>query len=354
MGRSLRDRAAGFVLLAAVLYTVGSAGADPVSFAGKRIEMFIGSTAGGGTDLSSRLVATYVAKHLPGSPTVAFRNMPGGQGIKALNHFATRVKPDGLALAGGSQGHIDQAARKQSAVQFDPHEFAYIGGLSRGGTVFAIRKASLPRLTNAGARPLVVPAVEFASTGPQLALWGREYLGWNLRIVLGYSGTPAMTLAAMQGEVDAMPSSSMLQLAPLLEAGQYVPFVQMGDLDDQGVARPRASLADVPLFPQLIEPKLPAELRTAFNSWLQSQYLDKWFALPPKSQPEHVAAYAAAFLKAVEDPEFIAAVRAQFGDDFKHTNGQTMTGLIRGLVEGAEAVATHMNDMRRKHGLPVN
>lgn len=350
-----RAAAVGASALAVVSTAVlsGPSGAQDANFAGKKIEMYIGSTAGGGTDLSSRLVGDFVAKHLPGKPAVVYRNMPGGQGLKALNHFATRVKPDGLSMAGGSQGHIDQAARKQSAVQFDPLSLAYFGGLSRGGTMFVIRKSSMPRLDNALARPLVVPAVELASTGPQLALWAKEYLGWNIKIVLGYSGTPAMIMAGLNGEADAMASSSSLQLKPLMESGEFVNVLQMGEMDDTGKVSARAALSGVPLFTAIVEPRLPADKREVFRSWLEAQYLDKWFALPPNTPQAFTDAYTAAFARAVEDPEFLSAARKQFGDDFKHTPGPVMTRMIGDLVKSVEEVSAHMQDLRRKHGLPA-
>lgn len=327
--------------------------AQDINFAGKKLEMYIGSTAGGGTDLSSRLVGDFVARHLPGKPAIVYRNMPGGQGLKALNHFSTRVKADGLSMAGGSQGHIDQAARKQSAVQFDPLALAYFGGLSRGGTMFVIRKTSMPRLETATAKPLVFPAVELASTGPQLALWAKEYLGWNFKIVLGYSGTPAMIMAGLNGEADAMASSSSLQLKPLMESGEFVHVLQMGEMDDAGKVTSRAALAGVPLFTAMIEPKLPADKRDTFRSWLQAQYLDKFFALPPNTPPAFTAAYTEAFAKAVVDPDFIKAARQQFGNDFKHATGPVMTRMINDLVRSVDTVSTHMQDLRRKHGLPA-
>src|SRR4051812_2287413 len=55
-----------------------------VDFKGKSITMLIGSDPGGGTDASGRLVAPFLAKHLPGQPTVVVRNMPGADGMTAL------------------------------------------------------------------------------------------------------------------------------------------------------------------------------------------------------------------------------------------------------------------------------
>ena len=329
-----------------------SAGAQEVSFAGKKIDMFIGSSPGGGTDLSSRLVGDFIVKYLPGHPAIVYRNIPGGQGVKALNYFATQVKPDGLSLAGGSQGHIDPGARSQSAAEYDPLSFNYIGGVSRGGTVFVMRKEAIARLADAKARPVVVPAVEIASTGPQMALWGKEYLGWNIKFVIGYGGTPAMILAARQGEADSMASSSAAQLKPLFYDPEFVAYVQLGDLDDSGKFVERASFPRVPVFAAMIEPKLPAAHREIFEAWLQTQYIDKWFAVPAGTPEPYVRAYQQAFSKAAKDEEFLKLARLQFGDDFKPISAQNMTQLVHGMVKNTDLVRRHMLELRQKNGLP--
>src|SRR5687767_1361194 len=71
-------RAAVLAGLAALAFAL-PAKAQEVSFAGKKIDMYIGSSPGGGTDLSSRLIGDYVAKYLPGRPSIVYRNIPGGQ-----------------------------------------------------------------------------------------------------------------------------------------------------------------------------------------------------------------------------------------------------------------------------------
>lgn len=326
--------------------------AQEVSFAGKKIEMYIGSSAGGGTDLSSRLVGDFVAKYLPGKPSIVYRNIPGGQGIKALNYFATQVKADGMAFAGGSQGHFDPAGRTQAAVEFDPLAFNYIGGINRGGTVFVFRKEAIARLNNASAKPVIIPAVAGASTGPQMALWGKEYLGWNVKFVIGYSGTPAMILAAMNGEADSMASSSAAQLKPLLDNPAFVPLTQLGDLNDNGKFVPRQAFPGVTVFADMITSKLPPAEAEVLLAWLQTQYIDKWFALPAGTPPVYVEAYRKAFIQAAADPEFIRQAKLQFGEDFGTTSAHNMTQLVHGMVKNAARVDKHMKAMRVKHGLP--
>src|SRR5437588_189938 len=69
---------------------------EPVSFKGKTVTLIVGSPAGGGTDGSARLIALLLADRLAGKPTLIVRNIPGAEGITAMNYFVRQVAPDGL------------------------------------------------------------------------------------------------------------------------------------------------------------------------------------------------------------------------------------------------------------------
>ncbi len=347
------DRKAAVLAGFAAFLLAASAGAQEVSFAGKKIEMFIGSAPGGGTDLSSRLIGEYLGRYLPGKPIIIYRNIPGAQGIKALNYFATQVKADGLGFAGGSQGHFDQAGRTLSSIEYDPLTFKYIGGINRGGTVFVVRKEAVARLANPSARPVVVPAVVGASTGPQMALWGKEYLGWNVKFVFGYKGTQEMVLAALSSEADCMASSSMSQLKPLLDDPEFTPYTQLGDLNEKGKFIPKTTFPNTKVFADMILPKLSKNEAEILLAWLQTQYIDKWFALPAGTPEPVVQTYKAAFMQAVQDPEFIKAAQVQFGEDFATTGADAMTELVNGMIKNADRVDSHMKILREKNGLPA-
>ena len=78
---------------------VSAAWADePISFEGKTITLIVTSSAGGGTDLSARLIANFISSHLPGKPSVVVRNIPGAQGVVGMNYLVNKVVPDGFAL----------------------------------------------------------------------------------------------------------------------------------------------------------------------------------------------------------------------------------------------------------------
>src|SRR4051794_37043411 len=99
------QRLLGGALMALVVAAVDSAQAQaPVSFEGKTINFVVGFTAGGGTDASARVIAPYLTKYLPGHPTVIVSNMPGADGMTAMNSFAQpqRTPADGTAITMGS------------------------------------------------------------------------------------------------------------------------------------------------------------------------------------------------------------------------------------------------------------
>src|SRR5437667_11726845 len=69
---------------------------EPVSFKGKSVRLLIGFPVGGGTDVSARLVARFLAKYLPDEPVIVPQNMPGADGMQSMNYMAQQVATDGL------------------------------------------------------------------------------------------------------------------------------------------------------------------------------------------------------------------------------------------------------------------
>jgi tripartite-type tricarboxylate transporter receptor subunit TctC len=70
--------------------------ADEPNYEGKTIRVIVGSSAGGGSDTTGRMIARVLPKYLPGNPKSIVQNMPGAGGVIANNYFASEVKGDGL------------------------------------------------------------------------------------------------------------------------------------------------------------------------------------------------------------------------------------------------------------------
>src|SRR5437870_5658244 len=75
------------LLILSMFASIVIAADESALFRGKTVTMIIGYAAGGGTDAFGRLTANFLARYLPGSPTVIVRNIPGADGITAMNYF---------------------------------------------------------------------------------------------------------------------------------------------------------------------------------------------------------------------------------------------------------------------------
>src|SRR6185437_442338 len=71
--------------------------ADPVAdfYHGKTLRIIVGFGVGDGFDIYARLLARFIAPHIPGAPTVIVQNMPGAGSLVALNYVTNAAPRDG-------------------------------------------------------------------------------------------------------------------------------------------------------------------------------------------------------------------------------------------------------------------
>lgn len=340
------------ILAAAALLAPQSANAE-TDFAGKRIDVIMGSSAGGGTDGTTRLVGRYLEKYLPGHPSMQYRNMPGGHGTKALNYFAASVKPDGLTWVGGSSAHIDPNGLKKPAVKYDPTKFHFIGGVSRGGSIVFINSRKVKNLTDKSLQPVIVGELDGNRSWAQMIMFGQEGLGWNVKFVIGYPGTSHLLLAVRRGEVDMIGTSNLTLLKEMFKTGEYQGVAQMGSLNEKGEVEGRSDFSNVPVFDDLIEGKLTGQAKDSFEFWTMLNQLDKWYALPPNTPAEIVAAYRQAYDKLIKDPEFLKNAHLQFSEDFSPMKGEVVQKLVSKTAYPPIELTDYIEQMKVKNGLPA-
>src|SRR6185312_12942823 len=143
-------------ILVALPVTASTAALCETSFRGKTITMLVGSQAGSGTDATGRAVARVLGKYLPGTPTVVVQNMPGANGVTAMNYFMLRTKPDGLTVFMGANSIVDPLTYRRANAQYDPTTIRIVGGIGRGGTLVFISREAEKRLTDKSAAPVMI------------------------------------------------------------------------------------------------------------------------------------------------------------------------------------------------------
>ena len=84
-----------FALAAATLLWAGSPAQAAVEdfYKGHNLDLYVGTTTGGGYDGYGRLVGRFIGKHLPGQPNVVIRNMPGASGLALAAGFFSSSAP---------------------------------------------------------------------------------------------------------------------------------------------------------------------------------------------------------------------------------------------------------------------
>ena len=333
---------------AAILGSASMAYAPPVNAAGdfykgKTFTVMVASRAGGGTDTTGRLMARFWGDYIPGKPKVLVRNKT--LQVLTANDLQKKVRPDGLTVAvfagGGSLGPV---LRGSSAVRYDLLKFGHVGSVDRGPSVQLMRKSALARMRNPKAKPIAIGSVSTDRTQDAQAVFGAEFLGWNLKFVLGYPASNAIYLAYGRGEIDMFGSGTVTILNRFIKNEGAIALVTE-------IARP--DFPGVPVFMDLLKKKnLSKADWAAFRQWNGSGVVDKYFSLPPNTPKDRLNILRTSFLATAADPRFKKAANNVFGGGYSILTGQQTHDAIAGAIAQDPQGLEVIKRLRAKYGLP--
>jgi tripartite-type tricarboxylate transporter receptor subunit TctC len=310
----------------ATVLTMASPAAAETDFAGQRIEMIIPFSEGGGTDTWARIIAPYLAKHLPGSPTLVLRNVPGGGSITGSNSFEQRAKPDGTTILALSTSlslsyvlNPSDPRIKFKAENWIPVMSSPVGSMVYASAGQGIKDAA--SLKNVASKQELRIGVSNATGSDIRTLLSLEMLGINIKPVFGLDGGKAQ-LAFERGEVHVGRDTSggyLLMMKPLVDQGKATPIFTFGFLGDNGQIVRDPTFPNVPHFLELyrsMQGKEPSGPELA--AWMSFFHIgvmnSKQLVLPAGTPPDVVATYDKAAKAMLADPEFQAAAKAEMGD----------------------------------------
>ena len=341
----------GICLIGLLLGISGAPADEELSFKGKTITMIVGSSPGGGTDASGRLIASLLAGHLPGKPNVIVRNIPGAEGIISMNYFVQQVTADGFTLTMGSTTQADPLLYRKPQSQYDPTTFSFVGGAGRGGAVLLIRKEAEARLHDKSAVPVIMGALGgVPRSGMQMTAWGIEFLDWNAKWVLGYRGTNDLLIALERGEIDMTSTANLFQIQKFLESGRFKILSQAGSLQKSKPVG-RLEFGTAPIFATLMRDKIKDPVvEQAFDYWSSLTALDKWIALPSRTPEVFVRAYRDAYRSAIADPDF-AEIGKKISEGFEPMAYEDVNFIIGKLGGTPPEAGSYISAMLRKQGI---
>ena len=299
----------------------------PSFFAGKRVEVTVGFSAGGGPDLAARIVARHLGRFLPGNPTFIARNMPGAETVLQTNYMANIAPADGLSIAYVSRASALQQLSDRPGVKFDLASFRWIGGFSQQNILAFIRHdrgyASIDQV-KASPRRIIFAARSPGSTD-FIAGKALVALGLPVDIITGYEGGQ-MTLAFERGEVDssALTREALKQRASWFTAGGIaLPLVEFSSLrPDQGI----------PFGPDLRPVETQQAVYVMINKSLGLPV--GAFAGPPGMSRPILEAFRTAFSRMAQDEQFLMdATKADI--DVNPLTGTELESLFRDFLHSS-------------------
>ena len=255
--------------LAALMLSPG-AQADEIAdfYHGKTVSILVGTSAGNDYDLRARLIGKYLAKTLPGQPTIVVRNMPGAGGI--------------------------------TGVKYDTREFAFIGKSTNAPNVMAAWHATgIKTWDDLKARKAIVGA-PMGTSGATYAEAMNALLGTKLNIVTGYPGGVEVNLAMERGEVEVRASNSWASWKAT--SGDWIADKKINFIMQVGLQR-HPDLKDVPLLLELAQTD---EARDILRFLSAETAISRTMVLAPGAPKERIQALRRAYDAVMVDPAFLA------------------------------------------------
>ena len=183
---------------------------------GKRISFIVASGAGGGYDIYSRTLARHYGKYLPGNPSIAVQNMPGGGGNVAANYLFNVAPKDGSALGMLLSTSFLVAALGDKTAKFQNNAFSMIGNMNEETDTCVVWK-TVP-IDDAKAflsKEVIVGGAGLGATSISFPMALNSILGAKLKIIPGYHGAAAERVVAMErGELHGACESSCQRSSP--------------------------------------------------------------------------------------------------------------------------------------------
>jgi tripartite-type tricarboxylate transporter receptor subunit TctC len=282
-------------------------GAKPF-YEGKTIQFLVSSGPGATTDISARLVARYLGKHIPGNPGITVQNMPGGGGLVGANYLYNVAKPDGLTILAVSRAnYLDQMVGRPE-VKADFRKFSWIGSFNKSPMMVACRTDTPYKSIGAIRAAKVPPRFGQSGTGSISYVFANlieKILDLKIKNVTGFQSGRETDLGMERGEVDCRATSDITVIrSPWSHwvRDHFVTFVLQ-----QGPEKSRL----LPPVPTVVE-LAPAESKPLVNLMdimLAYTEFDRPFAAPPNVPKERLQILRGGFERMLQDEAFAAEAK---------------------------------------------
>lgn len=322
----------GIVGIVALSGMTALAAEDPSDFfAGRQINLTIGTSTGGSYDLYGRTLAQFLPDHIPGRPTIVVRNMPGSSGLALANTIFSAAPRDGTAIAISPAGMILSEVLEPDSLSFRSRQFGWVGTMSTMTDVLAVFKSTgVTSIEDAKKRELVIGAGNKVGNPSIYGAFLNWLLGTRFRIVLGYPGGTEMNLAMERGELEGRTNqwdSWKSQRPHWISEGKLSYLLQFGP-----------PVAELPGVPTLNHFARNAEDRAIIDLLNVGELVGRSVYAPPGLPADRLSILRAAFDATMHDPRYVARMQS-LGLDMLSRRGADLQADLDRAMSHTDAVA---------------
>ncbi len=321
------------VMVVAGVALLPSLGSAQELYRNKTIVLLVGGTAGSGFDTVLRVMSNHLGRHIPGTPSLTVRDMPGGAGIVVANHIYNTAPKDGLTLA-----YIGPVVTQpllnpgDKRIQFVATSLTWIASLSVTHTVlFAWHRTPFNSVHDIFHREMVVGGTNAAANSDVYPKVLNALLGTRFRLMSGFQ-TITETLDAIEdGEVDGRFTSwdsMQTSVADWLRDGRARILLQAS-------TKRHPNLKGVPTARELAKTD---SQRQALDFLFLPAEMGRPIAAPPGVPAPQIAALRNGFSSLVEDPAFLADAKKAGLDVNEPMTGAEIETLVKRIYATPQAV----------------
>jgi len=295
---------------------------DTEFFAGRTVTILVGSGAGGTTDISARIIAQHLGRHIPGNPTVVVVNMPGGGSVTMSNHVYRSAPKDGTTLGYSLPGIVTAQLLEPQRARFDARELNWIGSaLKYTGIISVLSTAPATTIDETKTTEVFIGTTGRGSPAYQFPAIVQALLDLKFRLITGYQSSNDVVLAMERNEVHGQSSSLQywaISRPDWLSNGRIAHLLYIGPPDPLGA----------PGVPYLADLVTAPEDR-ALVDFIEISSRLGWPLFAPPGVPEaRTEVLREAFGRLVEDPAFAAEFEATVKGRLNPTMGAEIAAFV--------------------------
>ncbi|MDP2358253.1 MAG: tripartite tricarboxylate transporter substrate-binding protein, partial [Beijerinckiaceae bacterium] len=270
-------------------------------FTGKTLSLLVGVPPGGGYDAYTRLLARHMGRHVPGSPQVVVRNMPGAGGLVAANHLYNLATKDGTTLGLFASSVLFSPKLGEKRAQFDTGKFTWIGNIDQTiGTCVVSSTSSIQSFDELLSKSAIFGAESPSAVNSIHPRGFNALFGARIQIINGYPGSTQVLLAMSRGEVQGGCGFALSSLKSARrydwEQGNIKAIIQTGFEKSE----------ELKGVPHIYDYAKTEEDKKVMHVIYGTHALGRPLVAPPDLPSERVKSLRDAFNGTMKDPAFLA------------------------------------------------